>query len=75
MSNELTPAAIRQAFVDADPEFDWLPRNAKDAADKGTAILAKLDDIMNMLVELTEPIMNERAAGSGPGFPDEGNQA
>ena len=75
VSNELTPAAIRQAFVDADPEFDWLPRNAKDAADKGTAILAKLDDIMNMLVELTEPIMNERAAGSGPGFPDEGNQA
>ena len=75
MPTELTPAAIRQAFVDADPEFDWLPRNAKDAADKGTAILAKLDTVLNKLDALTVTVMNERAAGSGPGFADEGNQA
>ena len=72
-SPELTPAAIRQAFVDADPEFDWLPRNAKDAADKGTAILNKLDTILAKLDALTMPA--DRAGGSGPGFPDEGNQA
>ena len=75
MSSELTPAAIRQAFVDADPHFDWTGRNAKDAADKATVMLDKLDVILNKLDALTVPIMNERAAGSGPGFPDEGNQA
>ena len=67
MSSELTPAAIRQAFADAEPGFDWLARNAKDAADKGTAILDKLDAILTKLDALT--------GCSGPGFPDEGNQA
>ena len=55
--SELTPAAIRKAFVDAEPGFDWVARNARDAADKATTILGKLDALT--------------ATGiSGPGAPD-----
>ena len=43
MSTELTPAAIHKAFVDAEPGFDWVARNARDAAEKATTILSKLD--------------------------------
>ena len=64
MSTELTPAAIRKAFVDAEPDFDWTGRNARDAAEKATTILSKLD-------ALTATV-SEQATGSGPGTPDVG---
>ena len=62
--SDLTPATIRQAFVDAEPDFDWAGRNARDAAEKATVILGKLD-------ALTATV-SERAGGSGPGAPDAG---
>lgn len=68
---DITPAAIRQAFADAEPEFGWVGRNAKDAADKGTTILDRLDTLSARLDALTVAVSpREGEGGSGPGRPD-----